>query len=83
MDEQYLVGVDKQPIRNAIFRILAGVISAGSLFVFWPSSSMLPNVLILVAHPNGYDRTIVRTLDQVTAQKFRHSGNWLTTYLPL
>ena len=35
MDEQYLVDVDKQPIRNAIFRTLAGVISAGSLFVFW------------------------------------------------
>ena len=35
MDELYLVDVDKQPIRNAIFRILAGVISAGSLFVFW------------------------------------------------
>ena len=35
MDEQYLVDVDKQPIRNAIFRTLAGVICAGSLFVFW------------------------------------------------
>ena len=35
MDEQYLVDVDKQPIRNAIFRTLAGLISAGSLFVFW------------------------------------------------
>ena len=35
MDEQYLVDVDKQPIRNAIFRTLAGVISVGNLFVFW------------------------------------------------
>lgn len=35
MDEQYLVDVYKQPIRNAIFRTLAGVICAGSLFVFW------------------------------------------------
>ena len=35
MDEHYLVDVDKQPIRNAIFRMLAGLISAGSLFVFW------------------------------------------------
>ena len=35
MDEQYLVDVDKQPIRNAIFRMLAGVISVGNLFVFW------------------------------------------------
>ena len=35
MDEQYLVDVDKQPIRNAIFRTLAGLISAGSLFAFW------------------------------------------------
>jgi hypothetical protein len=30
-----LVDVDKQPIRNAIFRTLAGVISVGNLFVFW------------------------------------------------
>ena len=35
MDEQYLVDVHKQPIRNAIFRTLAGVISVGNLFVFW------------------------------------------------
>ena len=35
MDEHYLVDVDKQPFRNAIFRTLAGVICAGSLFVFW------------------------------------------------
>ena len=35
MDEQYLVDVDKQPLRNAIFRTLAGVICAASLFAFW------------------------------------------------
>ena len=35
MDEQYLVDVDKQPIRNAIFRMLAGFICAASLFAFW------------------------------------------------
>lgn len=35
MDEQYLVDVDKQPIRNAIFRTLAGLICAVSLFPFW------------------------------------------------
>ena len=35
MDEQYLVDVDKQPIRNTIFRMLAGVIFAASLFAFW------------------------------------------------
>ena len=35
MDEQYLVDVDKQPIRNAIFRTLAGLICAASLFAFW------------------------------------------------
>ena len=35
MDEQYLVDVDKQPIRNAIFRTLAGALSAASLFVIW------------------------------------------------
>ena len=35
MDEQYLVDVDKQPIRNAIFRTLAGLICAVSLFAFW------------------------------------------------
>ena len=35
MGEQYLVDVDKQPIRNAIFRTLAGLICAASLFAFW------------------------------------------------
>ena len=35
MDEQYLVDVDKQPIRNAIFRTLAGLICAVSLLAFW------------------------------------------------
>jgi len=38
MDEQYLVDVDKQPIRNAIFRTLAGALSAASLFVIWSDS---------------------------------------------
>jgi hypothetical protein len=35
MDEQYLVDVDKQPYRNAIFRTLAGLMCAASLFAFW------------------------------------------------
>lgn len=35
MDEEYLVDVDKQPIRNAIFRTLAGLLCAGFLFVLW------------------------------------------------
>ena len=35
MDEQYLVDVDKQPIRNAIFRILAGGLCLAMFFVEW------------------------------------------------
>ena len=35
MDEQYLVDVDKQPIRNAIFRTLAGGLSLFMLFPTW------------------------------------------------
>ena len=35
MDEQYLVDVDKQPIRNAIFRTLAGGLCLATFFVRW------------------------------------------------
>jgi hypothetical protein len=35
MDEQYLVDVDKQPIRNAIFRTLAGGLCLAMFFVTW------------------------------------------------
>jgi len=35
MDEQHLVDVDKQPIRNAIFRILAGGLCSAMFFVEW------------------------------------------------
>lgn len=41
MDEQYLVDVDKQPIRNAIFRTLAGGLCLAMFFVTWCDVSEL------------------------------------------